>query len=59
MVAYYYNIKHDKDTAVIFNNKILEVDPSDATALTVKAALDKIPSQKQDSTRPSPPKKPE
>lgn len=40
MVAYYYNIKHDKDSAVIFNNKILVVDPGDATALKNKDALE-------------------
>ncbi|MEO9020669.1 MAG: tetratricopeptide repeat protein [Ginsengibacter sp.] len=58
LVAYYYNIKHDKDNAVLNNDKILEVDPTDATALKVKEALSKVPSQKSDSAnKPSAPKK--
>ncbi|HEY8659225.1 MAG TPA: tetratricopeptide repeat protein [Hanamia sp.] len=40
MVAYYYNIKHEKDSAIVYNNKILEVDPTDATALKTKDALE-------------------
>ena len=39
MVAYFYNIKNQVDSAVYFNNKILEVDPTDATALKAKDAL--------------------
>ncbi|HEY5367530.1 MAG TPA: tetratricopeptide repeat protein [Hanamia sp.] len=42
MVAYYYNIKHQADTALIYNNKILEVDPTDATALQTKDALESV-----------------
>jgi len=42
MVAYYYNIKSQADTALIYNNKILEVDPTDATALKTKDALEPI-----------------
>lgn len=42
MVAYYYNIKHQVDSASFYNNKILELDPSDATALKAKEALDTV-----------------
>jgi tetratricopeptide (TPR) repeat protein len=38
MVAYNYNIKHEKDSAIVYNDKILEVDPTDATALKTKDA---------------------
>jgi tetratricopeptide (TPR) repeat protein len=40
MVAYNYNIKHEKDSAIVYNDKILEVDPTDATALKTKDALE-------------------
>ena len=43
MVAYYYNIKKDKATAVTFNDKILAIDPADATALKTKEALSAPP----------------
>ncbi len=52
MVAYNYNIKHNKDSAIVFNNKILEVDPKDATALKTKEAL-----EAKSSTQSSPAKK--
>lgn len=39
MVAYSYNIQKDRETAVKFNDKILEVDPADPTALKTKEAL--------------------
>ena len=42
MVAYYYNIKGQADTALMYNNKILVVDPTDATALKTKDALEPI-----------------
>lgn len=42
MVAYYYNIKGQADTALMYNNKILEVDPTDATALKTKDALENV-----------------
>jgi tetratricopeptide (TPR) repeat protein len=32
MVAYYYNIKNDKETAISYINKILAVDPTNAAA---------------------------
>ncbi|MDP4284082.1 MAG: tetratricopeptide repeat protein [Bacteroidota bacterium] len=40
MLAYHYNIMHDKDSAILFNDKILAVDPTDATALKTKEALE-------------------
>ena len=40
MVAYHYNVQHNKDSAIIFNNKILEIAPTDATALKTKEALE-------------------
>ena len=43
MVAYNYNIKKDKETATAFNDKILEIDPADATALKTKEALSAPP----------------
>jgi tetratricopeptide (TPR) repeat protein len=42
MVAYYYNIKQQADTALTYNNKILEIDPTDATALKTKDALESV-----------------
>ncbi len=43
MVAYNYNIKKDKEAAITFNNKILEIDPADATALKNKDAFNAAP----------------
>jgi Flp pilus assembly protein TadD len=45
MVAFYYNIKHDKDSAIYFNSKILELDPNDAQAQANDKALRALPSQ--------------
>ncbi len=39
MVAYSYNVQKNKDTAIQFNNKILEIDPTDATAIKTGDAL--------------------
>ncbi len=39
MVANSYNIQKDKDAAIQFNNKILEIDPTDATAIKTGDAL--------------------
>lgn len=39
MVANAYNINKDKETAIQYNDKILEVDPADETALKTKEAL--------------------
>lgn len=49
MVAYYYNVKHNTDSAILYNNKILEVDPTDATALKTKDALEAVLKQQQDA----------
>ncbi|MEP7251792.1 MAG: tetratricopeptide repeat protein [Ginsengibacter sp.] len=42
MVAYSYNVQKDKDTAIQFNDKILAIDPTDATALKTKDALSNV-----------------
>ncbi len=42
MVANSYNIQKDKDAAIQFNNKILEIDPTDATAIKTGEALNGI-----------------
>lgn len=42
MLAYYYNIKHNTDSAIVYNNKILAIDPTDPTALKTKEALDSV-----------------
>ncbi|MEO6905744.1 MAG: tetratricopeptide repeat protein [Ginsengibacter sp.] len=47
MVAYFYNIKHETDSAKIYNNKILEIDPADATALKTKDALEAVVKQQE------------
>lgn len=53
MVAYYYNIKHDKDNAIKYNDKILEVDPADATALKTKDALSSVSKSADSTAKPS------
>lgn len=53
MVAYYYNIKHDKDNAIRFNDKILEVDPTDPTALKTRDALSSVPKNTDSTAKPS------
>jgi len=45
MVAYYYNTKHDKDSAIYYNSKILQLDPNDSQAQTNDKALRALPSQ--------------
>lgn len=47
MVAYFYNIKHETDSAKIYNNKILEIDPADPTALKTKDALEAVVKQQE------------
>lgn len=42
MVAYYYNILKDTKNAVKYNDLILVVDPTDATALKTKDAFDAV-----------------
>lgn len=60
MVAYFYNIQHNTDSAIIYNNKILEVDPTDATALKTKDALEGVQKQqKAAGTKPSAANKPD
>ena len=39
MVAYYYNLKGDAEKALLYNDKILEIEPTDANALTNKTAI--------------------
>jgi Putative Zn-dependent protease, contains TPR repeats len=39
MVAYYYNVKNDRTTALQYTDKILALDPADATALANRTAL--------------------
>jgi tetratricopeptide (TPR) repeat protein len=39
MVAYSYNVNKEKDSALMYNEKILQIDPTDATALKTKEAL--------------------
>lgn len=62
MVAYYYNIKRNTDTAIIYNDKILQVDPTDATALKTKDALAAVLKQEKDAAnkanKPTEPEKP-
>ena len=39
MVAYNYNVKNDRTTALQYTDKILAIDPADATALANRTAL--------------------
>jgi tetratricopeptide (TPR) repeat protein len=39
MVAYYYNVKNDRTSAMQYTEKILALDPADATAMANKTAL--------------------
>ena len=61
MVAYFYNIKHQTDSALFYNNKILEIDPTDATALKTKDALEGVLKKQSEAadkaSKPSAPKK--
>lgn len=47
MVAYYYNIKKEVDSAMMYNDKILEIEPADATALQTKEALETVKKQQK------------
>ena len=47
MVAYYYNLRHQVDSAIMYNNKILELDPADPTALKTKDALETVQKQQK------------
>ncbi|MGN6532120.1 MAG: tetratricopeptide repeat protein [Ginsengibacter sp.] len=61
MVAYFYNIKHQTDSALVYNNKILELDPTDATALKTKDALEGVIKKQSEAAdkanKPAAPKK--
>ncbi len=47
LIIIIYNIR--LDTAIIYNNKILELDPTDATALKTKDALDTVVKQQKEA----------
>jgi Flp pilus assembly protein TadD len=53
MVAYYYNIKHIKDSAIYYNSKILSLDPNDPQAQTNDKALRALPSQQSQPAKAS------
>ncbi|HVU84685.1 MAG TPA: hypothetical protein VHC50_07580, partial [Puia sp.] len=55
LAQYYNDIKKDKDTAIGYLTKVLEVDPTNATAQKFKDILSKPP-QRQQSTGGSRPK---
>ena len=52
MVAYYYNLKGDAEKALSYNDKILEIDPEDPTALKVKESLTPILKKQKNSSAP-------
>lgn len=45
MVAYYYNVKHDKQATIDWNKKILVLDPTDAQAIQNEKALTAEPAK--------------
>jgi tetratricopeptide (TPR) repeat protein len=45
MVAYYYNVKHDKQATIEWNKKILVLDPTDAQAIQNEKALTAEPAK--------------
>jgi tetratricopeptide repeat protein len=51
MLAYFYNIKHDKVAAIEWNNKILTLDPNDAQAIKNKNALEAPQKIKTETTK--------
>jgi tetratricopeptide (TPR) repeat protein len=58
MVAYYYNILGNRDSAAYYNDKILSINPTDALALKAKEALDTVAKQQGGAAnKPSEPKK--
>ena len=58
MVAYFYNIKSNVDSAAIYNDKILQADPADAIALKTKEVLETVKKQRSGAAnKPSPPSK--
>jgi tetratricopeptide (TPR) repeat protein len=50
MVAYNYNVKKDKAAAIIFNEKILAIDPTDATAIKNRDAFNLPPVRQKTKT---------
>ena len=50
MLAYYYNIKHDKAAAIEWNDKILALDPNDAQAVANDKALKATPVKQKTTT---------
>jgi Flp pilus assembly protein TadD len=51
MVAYYYNVKHNKDSAIYYNSKILSLDPGDTQAQTNEKALKALPTQSSQAAK--------
>jgi tetratricopeptide (TPR) repeat protein len=51
MLAYYYNIKHDKVAAIEWNSKILALDPNDAQAIANDKALHAPTKTKTETTK--------
>ncbi|HRN73933.1 MAG TPA: tetratricopeptide repeat protein [Ginsengibacter sp.] len=47
MVAYYYRIKNDIDSAYLYTNRILELVPDDATALSNKEGFEAMIKQRE------------
>ena len=54
MLAYSYNVKHQVDSAIYYNDKILEIEPTDATALRTKEALSSVSKAAADSSATKP-----
>ncbi|MEO8413941.1 MAG: tetratricopeptide repeat protein [Ginsengibacter sp.] len=52
MVAYYYNVKHNIDSALHYNSQILVLDPTDQQALTNDKAL-KVVREQQHGASPA------
>ncbi|MEP6948246.1 MAG: tetratricopeptide repeat protein [Ginsengibacter sp.] len=51
MLAYYYNIKKDKVSAIEWNDKILALDPNDAQAVANDKALKAVQKTKTETTK--------
>jgi tetratricopeptide (TPR) repeat protein len=49
MVAYYYNLKSNVDSAIYYNDKILELNPNDANATQTKQALETVAKQQKEA----------
>ena len=58
MVAYFYNIKSNVDSAAVYNDKILQADPADAIAIKTKDVLETVKKQRSGAAnKPSQPSK--